>query len=251
MMEKFLGLPVLASEHGQSVNNLIAYLHWLMFALFFGWLCYFIYALWRFQQRRSPKGDYVGVRSHASSYLEVTVAGIEATLLLFVALPIWSQRVKQFPKESEATVIQVMAQQFAWNARYAGPDGVLGKQNAELVNAQNTFGVDPADPKGKDDVQVLNELHVPVNKPVIAYISSKDVIHSFKIPAMRVTQDATPGLRVPVWFKPVKEGRFQIFCAQLCGNGHANMAQGVLVVESPEAFAKWQASKVGAATSFE
>jgi cytochrome c oxidase subunit 2 len=250
-MEQFLGLPVLASEHGQGVNNLLVYLHWLMFALFFGWLAYFLYALWRFSQKRQKRGDYVGVRNHASSYLEITVAGIEASLLLFVAIPIWSKQVDQFPKESEATVIQVMAQQFAWNARYAGADGVLGKQDSRLVTQQNTFGVSPEDPKGKDDVQVLNEIHVPVNKPVIAYVSSRDVIHSFKIPAMRVAQDATPGLRVPVWFKPTKEGRFQIYCAQLCGNGHAAMAQGFLVVESPEAFQKWQASKIGAATSFE
>jgi cytochrome c oxidase subunit 2 len=111
--------------------------------------------------------------------------------------------------------------------------------------------VDPADPKGRDDVQVLNEIHVPVNKPVIAYISSKDVIHSFKLLAMRVTQDAIPGMRVPIWFKPVKEGKYQIYCAQLCGNGHANMAGGVVVVESQDAYDKWVASKAGAATSFE
>lgn len=250
-MEKFLGLTNLASEHGQGVNDLLVYLHWLMFALFFGWLAYFLYAVWRFRQKRQAKADYVGVKSHASTYLEIAVAGVEASLLLFVAIPIWSARVDAFPKESESTVIQVMGQQFAWNARYAGADGILGKQDVALVSPQNSFGVDPADPNGKDDVQVLNEIHVPVGKPVIAYISSKDVIHSFKIPAMRVTQDATPGLRVPVWFKPLKEGRYQIYCAQLCGNGHAAMAQGFLVVQSQEQYDQWLASKVGAATSFE
>ena len=106
-------------------------------------------------------------------------------------------------------------------------------------------------PNGKDDVQVLNEMHVPVNKPVIGYISSKDVIHSFKVIAMRVTQDAIPGMRIPIWFKPTKEGRYQINCAQLCGNGHSSMSGGMLVVESQEAFDKWLASKAGAATSFE
>ena len=100
-------------------------------------------------------------------------------------------------------------------------------------------------------MQVLNEIHVPVNKPVIAYISSKDVIHSFKIYGMRVTQDAIPGMRIPIWFKPVKEGRYQIFCAQLCGNGHAAMAGGFLVVENEAAYQKWLAAKTGAATSFE
>ena len=94
-------------------------------------------------------------------------------------------------------------------------------------------------------------MHVPVNKPVICYISSKDVIHSFKVIAMRVTQDAIPGMRIPVWFTPTKEGRYQINCAQLCGNAHSAMATGMLVVESQAAFDKWLASKAGAATSFE
>jgi cytochrome c oxidase subunit 2 len=92
---------------------------------------------------------------------------------------------------------------------------------------------------------------VVVNKPVIAYISSKDVIHSFKIIAMRVTQDAIPGMRLPVWFRPTKEGRYQINCAQLCGNSHSAMASGTLVVESQEAFDKWVAGKVGPAASLE
>jgi cytochrome c oxidase subunit 2 len=250
-MEKLLQLPVLASEHGERVNNLMVYIHWLMASLFVGWLVYFLYTLWRFRQERNRRGDYLGVRNHASSYLEVLVAGIEGVLLVFVAVPVWARQVDKFPKESESTVIQVVAQQFAWNARYPGLDGVFGKQDMHLVNSTNTFGVDPADAKGQDDVQVLNEIHVPVNKPVIAYISSKDVIHSFKLLAMRVTQDAIPGMRVPIWFKPVKEGKYQIYCAQLCGNGHASMAGGMVVVESQTAYDKWLALKVGAATSFE
>jgi cytochrome c oxidase subunit 2 len=90
-----------------------------------------------------------------------------------------------------------------------------------------------------------------VHKPVIIYLSSKDVIHSFKVIAMRVTQDAIPGMRIPIHFTPTQTGRYQINCAQLCGNGHSSMSQGYLVVESPEAFDRWIASKSGAATSFE
>jgi cytochrome c oxidase subunit 2 len=250
-MKEFLGLPVMASDHGAGVDNLLSYIHWLMIALFVGWFCYFIYALWRFNKKRNAKADHLGVRSHASNYLELTVAGIEAALLIFVAVPVWSQRVDKFPTEQESTVIQVSAQQFAWNVRYPGADGVFGKQDMKLVSSENTFGVDPQDANGKDDVQVLNEIHVPVNKPVIAYISSRDVIHSFKVVAMRVTQDAIPGMRIPIWFKPNREGRYQIYCAQLCGNGHAAMAGGFLVVENEEAYGKWIRSKYGAATSFE
>lgn len=254
MIESFynlIGLPKLASETGVGVDRLILYIHVLMIALFAGWLCYFVYALFRFSKARNPKADPVGVRSHVSSYIEFIVAGVEAALLIGVAVPVWAHAVKQFPKPEDATVIQVVGQQFAWNARYAGKDGIMGRQDMKFVAGDNAFGVDPGDANGKDDIQVLNEIHVPVNRPVIAYVSSKDVIHSFKIPAMRAEQDAIPGMRVPMWFKPVMEGRFQIYCAQLCGNGHASMAQGFIVVESQEAYDKWLASKSGGATSFE
>ena len=249
-MEKLLGLPPVASESGYGVNHLIIYVHALMIALFTGWLCYFLFTLYRFSRRRNPKADYQGVRNHASSYIEVAVAGIEAALLMFVAVPLWARAVDK-PRDSDSTVIQIVAQQFAWNIRYPGRDGVFGRQSMDLVTSENVFGVDPADAKGRDDVQTLNEIHAVVNKPVIAYISSKDVIHSFRIVVMRVTQDAIPGMRIPIWFKPTSEGRYQINCAQLCGNGHSSMSGGFLVVESQEAFDKWLASKGGAATSFE
>jgi cytochrome c oxidase subunit 2 len=257
-MRKLLGLPVLASEHGQQVDDLIIYVHWLMIVLFVGWLAYFAYALFRFHRSRNPKADYFGVKNHASNYIEGAVALVEGILLIGLAIPFWAQAVDKFPKESESTQIQVVAQQFAWNVRYPGRNGVFGKQDMHLVTAENVFGVDPKDPNGKDDVQTLNEIHVPFvkgadgkTKPVIVYISSRDVIHSFKVIALRVTQDAIPGMRIPIWFRPTQEGRFQINCAQLCGNGHSQMSGGFLVVESQEAYDKWLASKAGAATSFE
>ncbi len=257
-MSDLLGLPVLASEHGRHVDNLIIYLHWLMIVLFVGWLAYFAYALFRFHRSRNPKADYFGVRNHASSYIEGAVALVEGVLLVGLAVPLWAKAVDQFPKDSESTVIQVVAEQFNWNVRYPGKDGVFGRQDMRWVRPDNVFAVDPNDPHGKDDVQTLNEVHVPLvktangeYKPVIIYISSRDVVHSFKIIALRVTQDAIPGLRIPIWFRPTQLGRYQINCAQLCGNGHSGMSRGFLIVESQEAFDKWLASKVGAATSFE
>jgi cytochrome c oxidase subunit 2 len=137
--------------------------------------------------------------------------------------------------------------------RYPGKDAAFGKQDMHFVTETNLFGIDPNDLKGKDDVQMAPapEIHVPVNKKVIAYISSKDVIHSFKVIAMRLTQDAIPGMRIPIWFLPTKEGRYQINCAQLCGNSHSSMSSGFLIVESQEAFEKWLGSRAGGATTLE
>jgi cytochrome c oxidase subunit 2 len=253
MIDKILGLPVLASEQGKDVDKLIIYVHYLMIVLFIGWVLYFAYALLRFYHKRNPKADYVGVKSHASSYVEVAVALVEAVLLVGLAVPLWAKAVDKPPSEKESTVIQIVAQQFDWNVRYPGKDGLFGKQDMRWVSATNVFGVDPNDPNGKDDVQDLTQIHVVVNKPVIAYISSRDVIHSFKIIAMRMTQDAIPGMRVPIHFIPTQIGTYQINCAQLCGNGHFGMSRGRLIVQTQEEFDKWLASKASAApaASFE
>jgi cytochrome c oxidase subunit 2 len=256
MIETFsrlLFLPPLAAESGRGVDELIIYIHWLMIALFIGWMAYFVYAVWRFRASRHPKADPVGVRSHASSYAEIAVILAELVLLVGFAIPLWAKasNVTKIPESKNPLTLQIVAQQFAWNARYAGPDGEFGKQDMTQVAENNIFGVRADDPKGKDDVQVLNEIHVPVGKPVICHVSSKDVIHSFKIIALRVTQDAIPGMRIPCWFEATKEGRYQINCAQLCGNGHSAMSGGFLVVESQEAYDKWLASKTGGAASFE
>src|SRR5438270_2235545 len=114
-MDKILGLPVLASEHGRSVDDLIIYVHWLMIVLFVGWLAYFAYVLFRFHRSRNPRADYLGVRSHASTYIEGAVALVEGVLLIGVAIPFWARAVDKFPPEKESTRIQVVAQQFAWN----------------------------------------------------------------------------------------------------------------------------------------
>jgi cytochrome c oxidase subunit 2 len=249
--EKILGLPTLASTNGQGVDDLIIYVHWLMIALLIGWMIYFFYALYRFRSSRNPKADYVGVRNHASNYIELAVAAVEAVLLIFVAAPLWAKAVRDFPPVSESTVLQVVAQQFAWNVRYPGPDGKFGRQDMKLVTMDNVFGMDTNDIDGKDDIQLINEIHVPVNKPVIIYLGSKDVVHSLKIIATRVCQDAIPGLRIPVWFTPTQIGKYQINCAQLCGNGHSSMSGGYLTVESQADYEKWLKSKSGATASFE
>jgi cytochrome c oxidase subunit 2 len=249
--QHILGMPELASKNGAKVDALIVYVHWLMLALFIGWIIYFGYAIWRFRASRNPKANYHGVKNHASNYIELGVVIAEAVLLVGVAIPVWAKAVDHFPDAKDSTVIYVMAQQYAWNIRYAGPDGVFGRQDMKYISDTNVFGVDPTDPAGKDDIQTLNEIHVPVGKPVVAYVSSKDVIHSFKITAMRTCQDAIPGLRIPCWFTPTKIGKYQVNCAQLCGPGHSSMTGGFLIVESQADFNKWIASKSGASASFE
>jgi cytochrome c oxidase subunit 2 len=250
-----LGMPEAASNHAKGVDDLILYVHLLMGALFFGWLAYFIYALLRFKKGTNPKADYVGARSHYSTYLELGVATVEAVLLIGLAVPLWAKAVDNPPRPEEKPVeIQVMAQQFAWAAHFPGTDGKWGRQDTKFADRSNPFGLDTAgDPAAKDDVSVVTEAFLlPVNRPVVALISSMDVIHCFKVPTMRVTQDAIPGLSIPVHFTPNKVGNYTITCAQLCGNGHSTM-KGVFKVVSEEDYTQWYAekSKAGGGGSFE
>jgi cytochrome c oxidase subunit 2 len=91
---------------------------------------------------------------------------------------------------------------------------------------------------------------VPVNTNVIVSVTSLDVIHSFKVTPLRVTQDAIPGLRIPIHFVATHTNVFQITCAQLCGNGHANM-KGLIRILPPDQYEAWLKSKTGAAVSYE
>ena len=255
-MTEWLGLPPLAAAHGGQIDSLIGWIHVFMLVLFVGWGAFITYALIRFRRSRNPVADYAGVRSHRSTYLEIGVAVVEAILLVGFAIPLWAARVDKIPPENQALVVQVTGEQFAWNVRYAGPDGVFGKTDLKLVDLQtNPLGVDRSDPAAKDDVVTLNQLYLPVNKPIIVKLRSKDVIHSFGVPEFRVKQDAIPGLTIPIWFVPTvttaemrtrlsnAEFQYEIACAQLCGLGHARM-RGFVTVQTADEFDKWLQERV-------
>jgi cytochrome c oxidase subunit 2 len=184
-----------------------------------------------------------------SNWIEGGVAVVEAVLLIGFAVPLWAKVVSNPPTEKNSTVIHVLGRQFNWNGHYAGVDGKMGRQDPALSSGGDAFGVDRKnDPDAKDDIVVQGSFVVPVNKPVVLHISSLDVIHSLAIRSMRICQDATPGLSVPAWFTPVKEGKYKVSCAQLCGNSHYGM-QGTLDVVSQADFDKWLADQSAKAKS--
>ena len=142
--------------------------------------------------------------------------------------------------------MRIVAEQFAWNVHYPGADGQFGRTMPELISPTNPLGLDRQSPGGRDDVVLLNQLHLPINRPVAIQLTSKDMIHSFGVPAMRVKQDAIPGVVTPVWFTPVLAGQFDIACSQLCGLAHYRM-RGTVTVESDAAFQKFLSDEAAAA----
>jgi cytochrome c oxidase subunit 2 len=209
-----------------------------MLVLFVGWASFYFYTLWRFQAKKNPKANYVGATSHLPTKLEGGVLVLEVILLLSFAAPIWANRVDQWPTGPDVIHIRAVGEQFLWNFQYAGNDGVFGRNDIRLLSTSNSLGIDYSDPHSADDIVTRNEMHLPLGRPCIVEVMSKDVIHDYCIPNMRVAQDAIPGSDIPLWFVPVKMGTYDIVCAQLCGNGHARM-RGELVVESEADYKKW------------
>jgi cytochrome c oxidase subunit II len=247
----WLGLPPLATAHGGQIDGLIGWIHVFMLILFVGWGAFLAYVLVRFRRSRNPVANYTGVKSHNAAYLEIGVAVVEAVLLFGFAIPLWAARIGDIPPENEALIVQVTGEQFAWNMHYPGADGVFGRTEITLLDLQsNPLGLDRSDPAAMDDITTVNQLYLPVNRPIIVRLRSKDVIHSFGVPEFRVKQDAVPGLTIPIWFIPNvttaemrtrtgdPEFQYEIACAQLCGLGHYRM-RAFVTVQTAEEFQKW------------
>ena len=114
-------------------------------------------------------------------------------------------------------------------------DGQPAAGNAEHLRRRQAVDVEGAAPTGQREI---NQLHVPVGRPVKLIMTSEDVIHDFSIPAMRVKADVIPGRFVQIWFEPTTPGTYQIFCAEYCGTQHSRMTGQVVVMEA-NAYQTW------------
>ena len=239
---EIFSFPELVSQNGGDIDGLIIAVHLLMLVLFVGWIIYYFVALWKFRASNNPKADYKGVKTKTITNSIEGVVIVAELVLVVVATYFWNFYVNKTDDFSDDSVIRVTAEQFAWNARYPGADGKLGAQSKTLVSGANPFGIDKTDPHGEDDVEVLkSDIVVPMkknkdgtSKSITIDLASKDVIHCFKVLPLRVCQDVIPGMRIPIHFRPTKVGRYQITCAQLCGDGHARMKGAVKVVDEAE-----------------
>jgi cytochrome c oxidase subunit 2 len=219
-------LPPVASEHGPAVDLLIGSVHGLVLVLAVGFLTFFIVCLVRFNRRAHPAATYRSVSPRIAWAVIGAIAVIELIELFAIAIPLGAARVRDVPPAAQATTIRVVAEQFAWNVHYPGPDGVFGRTEVRLITPEDPLGIDRRDPAAKDDFTTLNELNFPVGRPVVIHLTSKDVVHSLSLPQMRVKQDAIPGMMVTVWFVPTRTtdgAPWEINCSQLCGLAHYRM----------------------------
>ena len=251
-------MPVLSSKWGHLGDELNGWVHILMLLLMLGWGVFFIYCLFRFSKKNNPNASYHGVTNHYSSYVEYGIVAFEALLLIGFAIPGYNTvKYENINDDSHDIEVRVVAQQFAWNIHYPGEDGKFGMTRLNLVDEEtNPLGID-RNGYGADDLTTINQLHLPVDKMIKLYISSKDVIHGFSLPEMRVKQDAVPGMQIPIYFTPTmtseeflnkikgspREGKgYEIACAQLCGNSHYRM-RGFMTIHTSDGYNKWLADE--------
>lgn len=241
-MLRMLGLPAAASAHANEMDGLMGLTHWLMAGMFVVWAAFFLVVLLRFRSGRRTTADYHGTRGLASTLAGCAVV-VEAVLIIAHAFPVWTARAETPP--SEAVVVRVVGEQFAWNIHYPGADGLFGRTTLSLIDPDNPLGLDRRDPAAVDDITTVNQLVLPVGRAVVIRLSSKDVIHSFAIPEMRVKHDAVPGIDSPVWFTPTSIGEYEVVCSQLCGLAHYRMRAAVSIKSATDfqAFLAEEASR--------
>jgi cytochrome c oxidase subunit 2 len=214
-------LPENVSTYGRDIDwlfHLIYYITGITFILVSVTLVAFLVM---YRDRPGRKARY----THGSTPLEIAWTIVPALILVvltFLSLPAWSKIKMQMPQTD--VVVQVNAKQFNWQVTYPGADGKFGTA---------------------DDKTFLDEMHVPVSKPIRVNLKSQDVIHSFFVPQFRIKQDAVPGREIGAWFDATKPGKYEWPCAELCGFGHSGM-RGWIYVHTAEDYAKWAAENLSA-----
>jgi cytochrome c oxidase subunit II len=194
------------------------------------------YAIYRFRDHGQKATYFEGNNT-------MEIVWTLATVVLFVGLGLYARsawaQVHFVGASPGALPIEVTAQQFAWNFRYAGVDGKFGRTKPELVSAStgNPIGLDPTDPLSKDDI-VSPVIAVPVGREVELILRSQDVTHSFFVRELRLKQDAVPGMEIHMHFTATEPGNYELLCAELCGLGHYRMHSMLNVMSEPD-FEKW------------
>lgn len=219
--------PVDVSKDGYRVTWLFWYttiLCIIAFALVVAALVLFAI---KYRAREGHKALY----HHGTDRMSFWVTGGLAAVVFFLIdmqlVRVSQKDIEEFiynwPTSADTVRIEVMPQQWAWNVRYPGPDGVF-----------NTA----------DDIVMLNELRVPAGHPIMLNLKAKDVIHSFYLPSLRIKHDANPGYVTRMWFTATQPGKFEIACSQMCGWAHYKM-RGEMTVLADDDYKRWLGEATG------
>ncbi len=228
----------IASNWGY-IDDTIVLTFWITGFVFVAVILFMAFCIWRFSYRPEVRSEYEPENKKLEWWLTVaTSVGVAA--MLAPGLIVWNQYITV---PEEATEIEVMGQQWLWRYRYPGADGVLGTTEVRFIDDDNPFGLNPDDPDGRDDILIDgDDLHLPLDRPVKVLLRSVDVLHDFYVPQFRAKMDLVPGMVTYFWLTPIRAGRFDVLCAELCGVAHYAMNSKV-VVESADDYEAWLAEQ--------
>lgn len=223
------------ASNWQMMDDTVNVTFWVTGVVFVAVNLFMAYAVIRYRHRKGHKAHYEPENKKLEWWLTiVTSVGIAA--MLAPGLAVWAKFVTV---PDDASVVEVLGQQWTWSYRLPGKDENLGKTDIRLVSLENPFGMDPKDPAGQDDVLIASpELHLPIDKPVKVLLRSKDVNHQFAVPQFRVKMDMVPGMVTYFWLTPTRTGTFDALCEQLCGMAHFAM-RGRVVVDAEADYQNW------------
>lgn len=223
------------ASNWQMMDETVQVTFWVTGIVFVAVNLFLAYAVIRYRHGKAGKAHYEPENKKLEWWLTIgTSVGIAA--MLAPGLAVWAKFVTV---PDNASVVEVLGQQWQWSYRFPGDDGELGKTDARLISIDNPFGMDPNDPVGRDDILVTSpELHLPIDRPVKLVLRAKDVNHQFAVPQFRVKMDMVPGMVTYFWFTPTRTGQFDVLCEQLCGVAHFAM-RGRVVVDEQEQFDAW------------
>ncbi len=220
-----MGLPQPINAPGQSIDFLFRLVHGLCAGVLFFTSITIVWSLW--QSRSAAGGTRRAAYIKSNLLLELAWTAIPGALLLWLAfyqMEVWSDTRLNQPTQiiGQETVavpplVLVKARQYGWEFHYAGADQQI---------------------KTADDVYIENLLVVPANRDVVLELESRDVIHSFFVPELRLKQDIVPGMSHRVWFNANPADQLEILCTELCGEGHYRMRARMRVV-APATFDSW------------
>ena len=228
-----------ASNWG-NIDGTIILTFWVTGGVFVAICLFMAYCVWRYRYQKDRKAEYEPENKKLEWRLTwLTSLGVAA--LLAPGLLVWNQFVTV---PQNAFNVEVVAYQWGWNYRLPGEDGILGKTDAKLVNAENPYGLILNDSNGRDDIIVQDaDLHLQIDQPVKINLRSLDVIHNFYVPQFRAKMDTLPGIVSYYWFTPTKTGKYEILCAEFCGTGHYGM-RGIVLVDDKKDYNNWLAQQI-------
>jgi cytochrome c oxidase subunit II len=223
------------ASNWSTIDTTITITFWITGFVFVAVNLFMAYCVIRYRYNKNRRSEYEPENNKLEWWLTgLTTVGVAA--MLAPGLFVWGDFVNV---PDEAHEVEVVGQQWHWTYRFPGEDGELGTVDARLISDDNPFGMDPDDPRGRDDVLIDGtELYLPIDRPVKLLLRSKDVLHNFTVAQFRVKMDLVPGLVSYMWLTPTRTGEFDVLCEELCGIGHHVMRGKVVVLEEDE-FDAW------------